>query len=814
MRAIEFDAGWAWRHLGRAGEADGGYTAVTLPHDAMIGEPRSADATSGKNAGWFDGRDYEYRKVFTPPPGAATGTAVLELEGVYRNAEVWLDGARLAFRPYGYTGFTVDLTGLLTEGAEHELRVVARNSDQPNSRWYSGAGIYRPVTLWVGPVAHVPLDALRVTTLGTDPARVSVVVEGTAAGTLTVEITDLAGTVLLSETRPTDGRAEVEAELPGARLWSPASPALHVCRVTLEADGEVDTAETTFGIRTLEWGDAGFLLNGERTILQGACVHHDNGVLGARAYADAEERKIRLMRENGYNAVRSAHNPCSKALLDACDRLGVLVVDEYIDHWYVHKTQHDYVEHFDAWWRRDLADMVRKDVNHPSVIMYSIGNEVGETAEPRGIALTGEMTEHLHDLDPTRPVTCGINIFFNFLRSVGLGVYSDKKAAKEVRPGRRRKAVGSEFFNDLAGIVGAGFMKRGATLRACDVKTRDAFAALDVAGYNYGILRYERDLERYPHRLVLGTETFCSDAYRFREAAKRNPRLIGDFVWSGMDYLGEVGVGAWEYADDAPRFEGLGWLTAGSGRVDLTGRPLGEAFYTRVALEQETGPFIAVRPVNHAGEKHSPSAWKMSDAIDSWSWDGCAGRTAEVEVYARAAFVELLVNGRSVGHRRLVDDCVARFRTPWEPGTVEAVAFDAAGAEIGRHALRSASGATELRAEPEAATVAPGRLAFVRLRYTDPHGIGRPVERGELAVEVVGGTLLGLGSAAPFNLVGYTGTRTGTYYGEALAVVQAGEQGAVEVTVRDGVREGRAVVPVEAAPVGAAAASAGPGQVV
>jgi beta-galactosidase len=449
--------------------------------------------------------------------------------------------------------------------------------------------------------------------------------------------------------------------------------------------------------------------------------------------------------------------------------------------------------------------MVRKDVNHPSVVMYSIGNEVGETAEPRGIALTGEMTEHLHRLDPTRPVTCGINIFFNFLRSIGMGVYSDEKAAREARKPpekRRRKVVGSEFFNDMAGRLGAGFMKRGATLRPCDVKTRDAFAALDVAGYNYGILRYERDLQKYPHRLVLGTETFCSDAYRFRESAKRNPRLIGDFVWAGMDYLGEAGVGAWEYAEYAPRFEGFGWLTAGSGRVDLTGRPLGEALYTRVALEQDAGPYLAVRPVHHSGEKHSPSAWKMSDALDSWSWDGCEGRTAEVEVYARAASVELLVNGRSVGRRRLVDDCVARFRTPWRAGVVEAVAYDAAGAEIGRHALRSATGATELRAEPEQPAVRPGRLAFVRLRYTGADGIGRPVERGLLTVAVTGGTLLGLGSAAPFNPASFTGTTTDTYYGEALAVVQAGEGGVIELDVTDGTRHGGAVVDVVAGAAG------------
>ena len=343
-------------------------------------------------------------------------------------------------------------------------------------------------------------------------------------------------------------------EVPDAALWDCDHPNLYRCVVRFAGDdGSRDESETTFGVRTLAWGDDGLLLNGRRVIIQGACIHHDNGVLGPCAYADAVERKVRLLRACGYNAVRSAHNPCSRALLDVCDRLGVLVMDEYIDHWYIHKTQHDYVDYFNDWWRRDLNDMVRKDRSHPSVVLYSTGNEVSETAQPKGIALTQAMTDHLHGLDPTRPVTCGVNIFFNFLSSIGMGVYSDDKAAKEAAEAEKRraagesqkkhKAVGSEFFNNMAGLLGADFMKTGATLPFCDWKTRDAFAAMDMAGYNYGIKRYRHDLKAYPHRLILGSETFCSDAYRFRELAKREPRLVGDFVWAGIDYLGEAGVG-------------------------------------------------------------------------------------------------------------------------------------------------------------------------------------------------------------------------------------------------------------------------------
>ena len=797
MRAIPFNTGWSVGRLG--GEGSG--RPVTLPHDAMISEPRSELSAGGINTGWYEGYDYLYTKKFTPDGALAAKTAVLEFEGVYHNAEVWLNGEKLAFRPYGYTNFYVDLTGKLRAGEENTLEVIARNADQPNSRWYSGAGIYRPVTLWTAPKEHIPPNGLRVRTVSIDPVVVEVTVQTSGAGDVFVQICG-GGQAVASGSTQSDGTAVLQLTIPDGRLWSMDAPNLYTCRAIFGND----SAETTFGVRTLEWGVHGLLLNGERVILQGACIHHDNGVLGACCYEDAEWRKIRILKENGYNAIRSAHNPCSKFLLDACDHLGVLVMDEYIDHWYIHKTIHDYVEHFPQWWKRDLKDMVEKDYNHPSVILYSTGNEVSETAQEKGIALTREMTEYLHALDATRPVTCGVNIFFNFLSSIGFGQYSDEKARKEAEKAEKakaagkqakEKAVGSKFFNDMAGLLGDEFMKRGATIPPCDWRTRDAFANMDIAGYNYGVYRYRHDLKKYPGRLILGSETFCNDAYKFRELAKLEPRLIGDFVWAGMDYLGEVGVGSWEYADYAPRFDGgLGWVTAGSGRIDLTGRPLGEALYTRVALERDRGPFIAVCPVNHTGDKHSPSAWKMSNAMPSWSWRGCAGKRANVEVYARAHSVELLVNGRSVGKKELKNDCIAKFRCTYEDGTVEAVSYDAAGKELGRCSLRTAAPETQLRAVSEENAVAPGRLCHIRLQYTDESGILKPLERGILNVEVSGGKLLGLGSACPYNEIGFCEAKTDTYYGEALAVMQAGEDKNLTLTVTDGRHTGSVTIPV------------------
>ncbi|TFD83529.1 glycoside hydrolase family 2 protein [Cryobacterium lactosi] len=797
MKAIDFNSGWSWRHFPAAPTDEvEPLTSVVLPHDAMLSEPRSPEASGGQNTGWFAGRDYEYVKSFYADTDFEDKVAILQFEGVYRKAEVWVNGQQVAYRPNGYTDFLVDITSALRIGQANEIVVIARNADQPNSRWYSGAGIYRPVTMWLGERQHILLGGIVVRTVSIDPPTVDVIVRSSGGGAVTINITDeTSGTSLHRESGMSDGETRFRVELPTASLWNPGSPALYRCAAELAVDGRTDQADSTFGIRTLEWNERGFLVNGERIILQGACVHHDNGILGARAYADAEERKVRLLQENGYNAIRSAHNPCSDALLDACDRLGILVVDEYIDHWYTHKTRFDLAETFDEWWEQDLKDMVRKDRNHPSVIMYSIGNEVGETAEARGIDLADQMTRFLHALDDSRPVTCGVNIFFNYLSSIGLGVYSDQKSN---RTPKKEKPVGSEFFNNMAGLLGANFMKWGATLRGSDLKTRDAFARLDIAGYNYGIRRYERDLKKYPNRLILGTETFCADAFHFRELAKAHPRLIGDFVWSGIDYLGETGIGAWEYRDYAPEFSGFGWLTAGSGRLDITGKALGEALYTRVALEQHAGPLIAVRPVNYTGQKHSPSAWKMSNAIESWSWNGCEGRRAQVEVYARAHRVELHLNGRRVASARLRDDCIARLECNWEPGILEAIAYDSSGRETGRHELRSAGEETELRVEPEQATVTRGGLSFIRVRYTDAQGTGKPQERGTLQVKVTGGTLLGLGSGAPYNRVGYAGELTDTYYGEALAVVQAADPGAKEIAVEveDGTLRSRALISV------------------
>ena len=784
MQKIDFNKDWMCRCLTRDEEA----YPVTLPHDAMLSEPRTQESTGEGNIGWYIGGDYEYSRNFFVPEEYKDKKVFIEFEGIYHNGEVYINGKKAAYRPYGYTNFYVDTEGFFQYGKENEIKVIARNADQPNSRWYPGTGIYRPAYLYVGEEKHIPVNGVRIRTLSYDPARIEVVVKTSSPGEVSLEIEFEGNKVLAVKGESTKENGQIEAyqtifqlDVPNAKLWDTEHPNLYTCKAIF---GEDEVTET-FGIRELIWNpQVGMTINGERVILRGACFHHDNGVLGACTYPEAEERKMRILKENGYNAVRSAHYPCSKALLDACDRVGMLMMDEYVDVWYIHKTKYDYAGQLADWWKQDLKDMVDKDYNHPSVIMYSTGNEVAETAQEKGIALTGDMTNYLHSLDSTRPVTCGINIFFNFLSSIGLGVYSDDKAEKTAasKPEKKKKPVGSEFYNTLACLVGDYFMKCGATLYPCDLRTKDAYANMDIAGYNYGIFRYKHDLKKYPNRLILGSETFCKDAYSFWEIAKKNKRIIGDFVWAGWDYIGEVGDGAAEYSDY--KFEDPATrMTGGNGRIDLNGKPRAEAAYTRVAFERETGPFIAVDPV-YQKEKLRLTGWQLTKALESWAWDGCNGEPAKVEVYARAAQVELFINGKSAGKKK-VKKCRANFNITYQNGEITAVSYDENGREINRYSLHTAGKETVLQVRPEEKTVKPEGLAFIQLQYTDSKGIWKPMEKHNIKVTVENGVLKGLGSPAPYVKGNYTDHTVATYYGEAMAVVQADGNGPVKVTVAD-----------------------------
>ena len=769
MKKFDFNDNWIFN----------GQT-ITLPHDAMITELRGADAPGGSGHGYFPGGVYTYEKVFRAPEEWQGKSALVEFEGVYKNATVSLNGQELCFHPYGYTGFTVELAGL-NYGAENTLTVVADNSKLPNSRWYTGSGIYRPVSLWIGENAHIEFEGIKITTLSYAPARIKVETKATA-GNVAVEILD-------GEKIVTSGQgAELELEIPDARLWSCEKPNLYTCHVLLTKNGEtVDEVRESFGICKIDWSTKGLYINGKETLLRGGCIHHDNGILGAATYAESEERRVRILKENGFNAIRSAHNPTSKALLDACDRLGMYIMDETFDMWYNRKNKFDYGCDFYDWWERDTTAMVERDRNHPSVILYSIGNEVAEPFEQKGIDVGRAQVNLIHKLDSSRPVTCGVNLMIIGRAAKGQGIYQDGETKTAAAGGKKDKSEpqnASLAFNIMASFIGSG-MNKGGNSKKVDQITTPIVDSLDIAGYNYGSGRYPLEAKAHPNRIVFGSETFPQDIYKNWQMVKQYPYLIGDFMWTAWDYLGESGIGAWSYTGGMPFNRPYPWLLAGAGVIDITGIPDGSCKYASTVWGLEKKPVIAVRPVNHPGVRPSKSVWRGTNAVLSWSWQGCEGNKAEIEIYSTAAVVELLINGRSLGKKKL-KECKTLFKTRYEPGTLTAVAFDAGGRELSRSKLSSASGGATVRIKPEKAEVQPGEVVYVPITIEGANGITESNADRKLKVTAVGGELLAFGSANPCTEEQYhTGSFT-TYYGQALAVVRAGKTGTVKVSVTDG----------------------------
>ena len=487
-------------------EGDKQKQSVMLPHDAMLHEKRDPKAESGSAGAFFPGGVFCYERKIMLTEDQVQMHLTLEFEGAYKNAEVFVNGQEVYQAAYGYSPFFVILDGHIKAG-ENTILVKTDNSQQPDSRWYSGAGIYRPVWLHIQPKDHIAIEGIRVKTVSIDPTVMEVSVERTA-GKVQVEIIDAEGQQAATALLEKDS---VQIPLPKAHLWSEEIPYLYGIRASLlGADSSIlDQAKDTFGVRLITWSPKGFFVNGKETLLRGGCIHHDNGVLGACTYDESEMRRIRILKENGYNAIRCAHNPCSKALLRACDALGVYIMDETWDMWYSHKSKYDYATEFMSHYKEDLEAMVRRDYNHPSVVMYSIGNEVSEPASQKGVALSQEMADYLRNLDETRAVTAGFNLMIIKSSAEGKGVYKEEGGRND---SNEAKAAGmsSTMFNMITSMVGTG-MNKAANGRKADEVTSPGCAILDICGYNYASGRYAKEGQIHPDRIVVGSETFPQD---------------------------------------------------------------------------------------------------------------------------------------------------------------------------------------------------------------------------------------------------------------------------------------------------------------
>ncbi len=750
--------------------------AVHLPHDAMIHEIRKADAPSGSAGGYFPGGTYVYEKKFENP---TADHVVFQFEGVYRNAKVYINGKEAGGTEYGYLPFFVCADELLVDG-ENTIRVECDNVNQPDSRWYTGAGIYRPVWLWTGPKSVIGPEAVKVQTVSIDPAKVRVMTK--CDGEPVVQILD-------GETVVAEGRGhDVELTVPNAVLWSEDSPKLYTCVVTADCD----VAETKFGIRTISWDNKGFYINGKRTLLRGGCVHHDNGIVGSATYDEAEWRRVRIMKDAGFNAIRSAHNPTSRALLEACDYYGMYVMDESWDMWFHHKSKFDYATHWRKNYLSDLQAMVDRDYNHPSVVMYSIGNEVSEPAKEEGVEKTKEMVAYLKKADGTRPVTGGFNLMIIANAKKGKGIYNEEEGGMN-SDADKMSGMNSTMFNFITNLVGTG-MNKSANSKSADAATAPCLDALDMAGYNYASGRYPLEGKCHPDRLIFGSETFPQDIAKNWAMVRKYPYLIGDFMWTAWDYIGEVGLGAWAYTKDGTGFnKPYPWLLADTGAFDIVGTPNGEMFLAQAAWGLLDKPVIGVQPVNHPGKLPAKMAWRGTNAMNSWSWQGCEGNKAVVEVFTDRAVIELLVNGQSLGKKK-VKECKAIFKTKYESGKIEAVAYDASGREVSRSDLVSATGKTGIVAAPEVETAKSGDVVYVNVAIVGENGVVESNADRKLTVTVEGGELLAFGSANPRTEERFDeGTYT-TYYGVALAAVRV--NGNTTVTVTDGKETAKATITV------------------
>jgi len=735
---------------------------VTLPHDAMLGEIRDGGCRNGVNSGYFPGGKYTYEKEFEFEKEHIGKSIVLHFEGVYQNCTITVNGQKVGSHKYGYTAFDVDISGAVHEGT-NSIRVDVDNSLEPNCRWYSGSGIYRPVSLLID-----ELEAPRIITREIDPAVIEVMADADA-----VEIYD--GEELVASGVP--GRIAI----PGAKLWSAETPNLYTC--VIRKDGREQ--RTTFGIRLLTWdAKKGLCVNGERILLRGGCIHHDHGVLGACDFYDAEYRRISILKENGFNAVRIAHNPASQITLDICDKLGMYVMNETFDGWYIPKTYHDYARWFNAEWKNDVTAMVKSAWNHPSVIMYSTGNEVSETATKKGAETARMLTEFVHSLDDTRPVTAGVNVLLNVYANMGMGVYRDKGDYKpEPLPrkgGYKEKKTGSAFFNAMANKLGSlmFFMASG---KKGDKACKGAADGMDVLGLNYAASRYDEDVKNYPDRLMVGSETMVADLPYNWERVKKYPQVLGDFVWSAWDYLGEACIGDWTYHS----YKGLP-LLAGQGMIDITGKPLASMYFMQVVWGLRKEPFVGVRPLNHAKEKPSAGAWQFTNAIDSWTWHGYEGTKATVEVYADAAAVRLEMNGREIGTKH-IKKYKTMFHVPYTPGTLTAIALDESGKEISRHSLKTAGKEIQLTVTPSKQILeANGQsLCYLPIEFTDRGGNLLPYIEQPVTVKVEGAAKLqGLGSALCKTDERYDSDTFTSYRGRLLAVLRAGTvPGKAKITI-------------------------------
>ena len=751
------DNGWRFHRGGAQGADDpvfddSGWRMVDLPHDWSIenlpgtDSPFNRDAISQVSGGFTTGGTGWYRKSFTLPSEMKGRSIFLQFDGVYMNPEIWINGISVGSHPYGYTSFWYDITGLLTPGKKNIIAVKVRNEGE-NSRWYSGSGIYRHVWLKILDPIHVRPWGIRITTpiAGTKEAKVRVktkVQNQTGSESeikVVTRITDnngrIAGENISGKEVDGGGDSEFTGEIgiKNPALWSPESPALYTAVTRVYSSGKLtDSVKTVFGIRAIHFDSkTGFLLNGREVKLKGGCFHDDNGPLGSMSFDRAEERRVALMKASGFNAVRCSHNPPAPAFLDACDRLGLMVIDETFDMWNNGKKGNDYHLYFSKWWERDVASMIDRDFNHPSVILWSIGNEIPGMNTPAVVNTAKELSSFVRSEDPSRPVTAAVN---------GLGPEKDP-----------------------------------------------FFAVLDVAGYNYGSGGdhmkeniFDEDHRRVPGRVMIQTESYPLEAFRSWMDVIDHPWLTGDFVWTGVDYIGEASIGwrgYWQKQDYFP------WNLAFCGDIDICGWKRPQSYY-RDVLWKENQVFLFVKPpvpsFPENPEKMSWSRWNWDDVVANWNWKGYENSILEVTAYSSCDEAELFLNGKSLGRRKTdrSSEFKAKWEVPYQPGELSVVGYSG-GKKIKTDVLHTASDPVVIQLSADRDTIKAGGqdLCYINIELLDANGYRNPESDNPLSFEIEGpATLAGTGNANPVSLESCTEPSRKAWQGRCLVILRSGKE--------------------------------------
>ncbi len=755
-----FDFNWKF-HRGGAQNAndpdfnDTQWRKIDLPHDWSIENlphthsPFDSNAISQVSGGFTTGGVGWYRKTFVVPKIKKGEQVQIQFDGIYMNADIWLNGHHLGNHPYGYTSFWYDITDDINFGRENVLAVQVKNVGK-NSRWYSGSGIYRHVWLTYLDPVHIVHWGNVITTLKANglsgqlniDTKVKNETAADAAIKLVTSILDEQGKrvarvtnkemIEADSTNVFDQRMEVSHP----RLWSTQSPYRYTALTQVYKGNKlVDQLKTKFGVRTFSFDAThGFRLNGKSLKLKGGCVHSGNGPLGAKSYDRAEARKVKLLKKAGFNAVRCAHNPPAPAFLDACDSLGMLVIDEAFDMWLKEKSPYDYHLFFSQWWKKDLRSMISRDRNHPSIIMWSIGNEVPGMEDSSVARTAHQLAAFVHSLDTTRPVTAAVN-----------------------NPG---------------------------------IKKDNFISALDVSGYNYGLYRqdfFKNGFTRNPKRVVYGSESFAPKAFEYWMNVEDHSWVIGDFVWTAWDYIGEAGLGWFDWPQTQNYYP---WHLAYSGDFNICGWRRPQSYY-RETLWKKNQLSLFVKPP-HPSFPHDPntkwSKWHWDDVVASWNWKGQEEKTFDVQVYSSCDTVRLFLNGKLLGVKptNRSTKFMTTFKVPYHPGILKAVGYSD-GEKVNETVLRTAKTVSQIQLSADRKVIhANGQdLSYITVVLNDANGIRNPDAENLLSFRLKGpGEIIGIGNANPVNTESYQDLQHKAWKGRCLVIVKSKKKaGNLKLTV-------------------------------